>query len=61
MEAAARKMVEADKILVAHMIAIVGKVLPRMIAAVRMMVADHRLQFVALIEGPGVAVIGQLR
>ena len=44
MEAAARKMVEADKILVAHMIAIVGKVLPRMIAAVRMMVADHRLQ-----------------
>ena len=44
MEAAARKMVEADKIPVAHMIAIVGKVLPRMIAAVRMMVADHRPQ-----------------
>ena len=44
MEAAARKMAEADKIAVAHMIAIVGKVLARMIAAVRMMVADHRLR-----------------
>ena len=44
MEAAARKMVEADKIAVAHMIAIVGKVLARLIAAVRMMVAEHRLR-----------------
>ena len=42
-EAAARKIVEADKIVVAHMIAIVGQVLAHMIAAARMMVAEHGL------------------
>ena len=48
-EAAARRMAKAYKIAVghmmalAHMIAIVGQVLARMIAAVRMMVAEHGL------------------
>ena len=46
-EAAARRMAEAYKVAVAHMMAVVhmiaGQVFARMIAAVRMMVAEHRL------------------